>query len=399
VNAEERKSFFASARFTLPLQSRFRRYLMAIESAKTDSKGNHVFRYRTVKRSIHHPRELREECLRLLPSALYHSVARFGNAKNVGPRARRKLKGKDNYALNQFQGADLPFDIDAKLFGGSLTKAFMFALEIIGWLSERVPHEGLVLVFSGRGWHIHVRNWDDLILESYPRRCGVGPAEAVTDLPCPGLPCPGKEREFIYRVASFKLFKMMRDSGLFINSEIAEDIRKVTTDTRRVIRVVGSRNERAHETVSVFDCAAYLKPFDPYKRQALLDCLRLKRKRPASAGPMAARPSGKSESEASEPSGRLQLSKLELRSPEKQDGNTNHVEFNALVSGPSRAMITSASKDTDASLGQKSRRDRGSRTEADRNESRSAICSQEQKSESLAEKSPGSPLIIKGGSP
>ena len=215
------KEFYRSTEFVLPGDSRFRKFVGTTKSGAWFS----------CKRSIHCVDDLRRWCVKELPYAVYFMTSRFVNAKNV---SFKRFRGPGfKWAHNNFIGSELYFDIDANDFNDSLEVTLRKSVELYSHLRE--TYDDIKLVFSGRGVHIWVLDFEKKTMLNY-----------LSNKSDEHLSYPGN-KEFIY----YNVKKRVADKLHFDGYNCFK--KDITINTRHVLKVPGSFNPKNFARVVIYN--------------------------------------------------------------------------------------------------------------------------------------------------
>jgi len=236
---QDKRNFYRDTQFVLPPLSKFRQFRLKFEPNF----------WSTVPFSVNSSDKLRDYCVDTLPDAVYFMTSRFNNAKNVKTKvvknARHGAKRQpfDPIACNVFHGSELYFDFDVEDYGDSMKYLFLEVMKLYSKLAEK--YEKIKFVFSGRGFHIWVLDFEDKFFSEEQR------ANIFFWKP--------RVKERFYLLQKTKVAHSLLEGGHIFDGQI-------TWDTRRILRVPGSYNEKSFQKVTYFDALPidFLRKFETH---------------------------------------------------------------------------------------------------------------------------------------
>ena len=238
-NKQDKRNFYRDTQFVLPPLSKFRQFRLKFEPSL----------WTTVPFSVNSSDKLRDICVDLLPDAVYFMTSRFNNAKNIktkvvkNARYGAKRQPFDPIACNVFHGSELYFDFDVEDYSDSMKYLFLDVMKIYNKLAER--YDKIKFVFSGRGFHIWVLDFEDKFFTEDQR------AKMLFWKP--------SYKEHFYFLQKVKIANELLSAGYFFDAQS-------TWDTRRILRVPGSYNEKSLQKVTYFDTLPidFLRKFETH---------------------------------------------------------------------------------------------------------------------------------------
>jgi DNA primase catalytic subunit len=219
ASASSLREFYETTKFILPPRSKNRQFILMWSPRK----------FHKIPFSVRHESELRDYCIDALPDAVYFMTSRFNNAKNI---SSKHPKGCDPIACNTFLGAELYFDLDLEDFGNSMRELLKAVLKLYSYLAEK--YDNIKFVFSGRGFHIWVLDFEEKFFGEEMR------AQILLSMK-PAI------REALYYRVKKTIAEDLSSKGYGF------DMHQITWDTRRILRVPGSFNEKSFQKVVYFN--------------------------------------------------------------------------------------------------------------------------------------------------